>query len=132
MSIRRRRPQVLNNSIFFGTDMTETTIPLEANLEKSIHYNKGCYIGQEVIARATYRGQMNKKLVLVMLGEAAPEVKTELRVGERKVGWVTSLVKSPRHGQNIALAYVHRDFVAGGTKLDLASGGSAVLLPSAS
>ncbi|MGM3057731.1 CAF17-like 4Fe-4S cluster assembly/insertion protein YgfZ, partial [Bacillus cereus group sp. BC334] len=34
----------------FGADMTETTIPLEANLEKAIHYQKGCYIGQEVIA----------------------------------------------------------------------------------
>ncbi len=112
----------------FGVDMTEVTIPLEANLDHAINYKKGCYIGQEVIARATYRGQMNKKLVQVRVGEAAPEPKTELRVGERKVGWVTSLVKSPKHGQNVALAYLHRDFLAPGTSLAIAGGGTAELL----
>ena len=111
----------------FGVDMSEVTIPLEANLDHAINYKKGCYIGQEVIARATYRGQMNKKLVLVLVGEAMPEVKTELRVGERKVGWVTSVVKSPKHQQNVALAYVHRDFLAAGTKLGIVGGGTAEL-----
>lgn len=111
----------------FGVDMTEVTIPLEANLDHAINYKKGCYIGQEVIARATYRGQMNKKLVLLLVGEAVPEAKTELKLGERKVGWITSVVKSPKHGQNLALGYVHRDFLTSGTKLALA-GGVATLL----
>ncbi len=43
----------------YGQDMVDTTIPLEANLTHAISYNKGCYIGQEVIARATFRGHMN-------------------------------------------------------------------------
>lgn len=111
----------------FGLDMTEVTIPLEANLDHAINYKKGCYIGQEVIARATYRGQMNKKLVQLLVGEAVPEAKTELKVGERKVGWITSVVKSPKHGQHLALGYVHRDFLAPGTKLELL-GGAATLL----
>ena len=104
----------------FGVDMTESTIPLEANLDHAIHYKKGCYIGQEVIARATYRGQMNKKLMRVLIGDAAPDYKAELKVGDRKVGWITSVVKSPARGQNLALAYVHRDFLAEGTTFDLA------------
>jgi aminomethyltransferase len=111
----------------FGVDMTEATIPLEANLDHAINYKKGCYIGQEVIARATYRGQMNKKLVQLLVGEANPEVKAELKVGERKVGWITSVVSSPKHGQHLALGYVHRDFLAAGTKLELAGGAAALL-----
>lgn len=111
----------------FGVDMTEVTIPLEANLEHAIHYQKGCYVGQEVIARATYRGQMNKKLMLLSVGEAAPEYRAELKVGERKAGWITSVVKSPKYGQNIALGYVHRDFVAPGTEFLLGAGVAVVL-----
>lgn len=111
----------------FGVDMTEVTIPLEANLDHAINYKKGCYIGQEVIARATYRGQMNKKLVLLLVGDAAPERKTELKQGERKVGWITSVVKSVKHGQHLALGYVHRDFLAAGTKFEMAGGAATVV-----
>ncbi|MEW5738235.1 MAG: glycine cleavage T C-terminal barrel domain-containing protein [Myxococcota bacterium] len=111
----------------FGVDMTETTIPLEANLDRALHFQKGCYIGQEVIARATYRGQMNKKLMGLLLGDASPAAGTELRVGERKVGWLTTVVRSEAKGQTAALGYVHRDFLAPGTELDVASGGKAVV-----
>lgn len=111
----------------FGVDMTETTIPLEANLDHAIHYKKGCYIGQEVIARATYRGQMNKRLMGLLLGETAAEPGTELRVGDRKVGWLTSVVRSAGLGQLVALGYVHRDFLEPGTAVELASGGAATV-----
>jgi folate-binding protein YgfZ len=111
----------------FGVDMTETTIPLEANLDHAINYTKGCYIGQEVIARATYRGQMNKKLVGLELGTLTPPVKTELQRDGKKVGWVTSVVFSPKRGQQVALGYVHRDHLAAGTVLDVAGGGSATV-----
>jgi folate-binding protein YgfZ len=111
----------------FGVDMTEATIPMEANLERALHYQKGCYIGQEVIARATYRGQLNKKLVGLLLGEAVPAPKAELQVAGKKVGWVTSFVHSSRLGQHVALGYVHRDHLAVGTRLDLAGGGVATV-----
>lgn len=118
--------RVENAVPLFGVDMTEVTIPLEANLDHAIHYKKGCYIGQEVIARATYRGQMNKKLVKLELGEQSPPYKTELKVGDRKVGWVTSVVKSPKHGQHLALGYAHRDFLTPGTKFEMAGGSATV------
>lgn len=115
----------------FGVELSETTIPLEANLDKAIHYQKGCYIGQEVIARATYRGQMNKKLVGVLLGGGEPEKGAELKLAEKRVGRVMSVVKSELKQQNVGLAYVHRDHLTPGTRLDLASGGVAevVALP---
>lgn len=103
----------------FGVDMTETTIPLEANLEKAIHYQKGCYIGQEVIARATYRGQMNKKLVGVLLGDAVAEKGAELTLAGKRVGRLTSVVRSEARQQHVALAYVQRDHLTPGTVLEL-------------
>lgn len=111
----------------FGADMSETTIPLEANLEKAIHYQKGCYIGQEVIARATYRGQMNKKLVGLLLGEAEAAPGTELKLGDKRVGRLTTVVHSEKKGQNVALGYVHRDHLAPGTELLLPTGARAVV-----
>lgn len=105
----------------FGADMDEKTIPLEANLQRAIHYQKGCYIGQEVIARATFRGHVNRHLVGLRFAGPAPAPRTELFDGERRVGWVTSVVASPRLGP-IGLGYVHRDVDQPGTGLVLAGG----------
>jgi folate-binding protein YgfZ len=106
----------------YGLDMDERTLPLEANLERALHYKKGCYIGQEVIARATFRGHVNKRLVGLLLGDAHPQPRTELLWGERKVGFLTSVVPSRRLRQQLALGYVHRDALAPGTALQLAGG----------
>ncbi|MGQ0506437.1 MAG: CAF17-like 4Fe-4S cluster assembly/insertion protein YgfZ [Myxococcaceae bacterium] len=103
----------------FGQDMDETTIPLEANLIRAIDYNKGCYIGQEVIARATFRGHMNRKLTGLVLNEM-PAPRAELRREEKKVGWITSAVKLPDRTDIIALGYVHRDSLEPGTSLEVA------------
>ncbi len=110
----------------YGQDMGDTTIPLEANLTHAISYNKGCYIGQEVIARATFRGHMNRKLTGLLLGDTEAVPGTELKVGEKKVGWLTSVVRSPAKGQRVALGYVHRDFLEPGTQLTLAAGPATV------
>ncbi|NOK39219.1 aminomethyl transferase family protein [Corallococcus exercitus] len=110
----------------YGQDMVDTTIPLEANLTNAISYNKGCYIGQEVIARATFRGHMNRKLAGLLLGEQDVAPGTELRRGEKKVGWVTSVVTSPAKGQRVALGYVHRDSLEPGTELTLGEGAGTV------
>jgi folate-binding protein YgfZ len=113
----------------YGQDMVETTIPLEANLTHAISYNKGCYIGQEVIARATFRGHMNRKLAGLLLGEVEAAPGTELRKGEKKVGWITSVVRSPAQGQRVALGYVHRDHLEPGTELTLAEGPTVKVAP---
>jgi len=113
----------------YGVDMDERTIPLEANLERALNYQKGCYIGQEVIARATFRGHVNRKLVGLSLGSPGAPPRTELFQGDRKVGWLTSVVRSPRLG-DIALGYVHRGAIEPGTELRLpGNGGSAVVRP---
>lgn len=113
----------------YGQDMEDKTIPLEANLERALHYNKGCYIGQEVIARATFRGHMNRKLMGLLLGDQRPSPGAELKSGDRKVGWITSVVRSPEKGQHVALGYVHRDFLEPGTKLAIDGHGTAEVQP---
>jgi folate-binding protein YgfZ len=104
----------------FGQDLLETTIPLEADLDRAIHYQKGCYVGQEVIARATYRGHVNRKLTGLLLGPSAAEPRAELRRDGKKIGFLTSVVKSPARGEYVALGYVHRDHLAPGTVLEIA------------
>lgn len=107
----------------YGADMDDKTIPLEAGLTRALHYNKGCYIGQEVIARATYRGHMNRKLSAFLLGAASPAPGTELRSAGKRVGWLTTVLHSYAAGQNVALGYVQTQHQAPGTSLELAGGG---------
>lgn len=109
----------------FGVDMTEETIPLEAGIEdRAISMSKGCYVGQEVIIRVLHRGhgRVAKKLVaLRMKGEppqAVPARGARIFSEARDVGGVTSAASSPQVGP-IALGYVHRDFVAVGTRLEV-------------
>lgn len=102
----------------YGTDMTDTTIPVEAGIhDRAIDYKKGCYTGQEVIVRIRDRGKVNRTLRRIHLGDVpAPEKGAELfRRGEdggpegRSVGWVTSVVQSPKFGGTLALGYVRSE-----------------------
>ena len=70
---------------------------------------------------------MQRKLAGLLLGALTPEKGTELRRAEKKVGRVGTVVRSEKAGQQVALAYVHRDSLAPGTELDLASGGKATV-----
>jgi folate-binding protein YgfZ len=103
----------------FGRDMDEDTIPLEAGIEsRAISFTKGCYIGQEVIIRVLHRGhgRVARRLVgLRVEGSSVPASGATVRAGDREVGHVTSATWSPNLKQAIALAYLHRDFVAAGT-----------------
>jgi len=107
----------------WGRELTEEIIPVEANLEEhTIDYEKGCYIGQEVISRIKMSGQTNKRLCgLISLHN------TPLRAGMklastsangRQVGWITSATRSERLGKEIALGFVKRGFNISGTNLD--------------
>jgi folate-binding protein YgfZ len=116
----------------FGVDMTETTIPLEAGIEsRAISLTKGCYVGQEIIIRVLHRGggRVAKKLVGLRIDGPAEaghyvhaiERGAKLLSGDREIGEVTSVAQSPRAG-TIALGYVHRDFTAPGTAIQVAAG----------
>jgi folate-binding protein YgfZ len=112
----------------FGVDMTDDTIPLEAGIEdRAISMSKGCYVGQEVIIRVLHRGhgRVARKLVTLRIDGDVPPRAARLFAADRDIGFITSAAASPRLG-TIALAYVHRDFLAPGTALEVASEGGRV------
>ncbi len=88
-----------------GVDTSDKTIALEAGLERSISFNKGCYLGQETIERATTRGGLKKKLFGLRF-ERPVEVEGALFLDGKEVGRVTSSVVSPQRGA-IGLAILH-------------------------
>jgi folate-binding protein YgfZ len=96
----------------FGTDMDGTNIPLECGIEsRAVSYGKGCYIGQEIINRIHSLGHVNRELCGLRLAddlETLPMHGDKLIHAGKEVGHVTSVVKSPLLGGNIALGYVHR------------------------
>jgi tRNA-modifying protein YgfZ len=105
--VERGRPR-------YGIDLDENVIPQEAGLnERAVSFTKGCYVGQETVARLHYRGKPNRRLRgLRLSGEASPG--DELRLGEKVVGRLGSVAVSPVHGP-IALALVRREASVGDT-----------------
>ncbi len=101
-----------------GVDMDENTIALEARMEPAISFTKGCYVGQEVIARATYQGRMNRLLVGFRIeGDVVPIRGDAVTVAGLKVGHVTSATYSPTLRYVVAMGYVRRPNDAPGTRV---------------
>jgi folate-binding protein YgfZ len=101
LRIERGRPR-------FGVDIDDSTIPQEAGLnERAVSFTKGCYVGQETVARLFYKGKPNRHLRGLRLSAPA-ESGAELRLGERVVGQLGSVALSPALGP-IALALVRRE-----------------------
>jgi folate-binding protein YgfZ len=98
----------------FGSEIDDRVLPAEAGLvERAVSFTKGCYPGQEPIARLRYRGQANRRLaVLELADDHAPKAETELRLGDKVVGRVTSAVPG------LALGFVRKE-VEDGADLDV-------------
>src|SRR3954469_7568110 len=112
----------------FGVDLDDSVIPQEAGLnERAVSFTKGCYVGQETVARLYYRGKPNRRLLGLRLSEPAPPG-TELQLGEKVVGRLGSVVVSPDHGP-IALALVRREANPGDTVIANGATGLIVEIP---
>jgi folate-binding protein YgfZ len=107
LRIRARTPR-------FGHELDENVLPAEAGLdERAISFTKGCYPGQEPVARLHYRGHPNRTLrVLALDGDDLPEQNAELTHEGKPVGRVTSAAPDPETGI-VALAYVRREVPEG-------------------
>jgi folate-binding protein YgfZ len=112
----------------YGVDMDETTIVPELGIEGLISYNKGCYIGQEIIARIHFRGHIAKKLTGLIFSAPATSEPEAIATGSpanqelttsdgKNAGRITSVTYSPKLAKTIALGFVRYDYLADGTEL---------------
>lgn len=114
----------------YGSDITIENLPQEVSRDAfAINFRKGCYLGQETVARIDALGHVNKHLVQVQFAaDAEIAAGKELLVGDKVIGRVTSIGWSPKVNAPLALAYVRREHCAVGTKL--AEGEVVALTPS--
>jgi folate-binding protein YgfZ len=104
----------------FGAELGEDVLPPEARLDAAVSTTKGCYTGQEVIARIRSRGQVKHLLVGLRLeGDALPEPRAPIEADGKRIGEVTSAVRSAQAGA-IALGFVARSHAEPGTRVQVA------------
>jgi aminomethyltransferase len=108
----------------FGSDITPENFPAEAGiLERAVSFSKGCYPGQETVARMHYRGHPNRTLHRLVAEGSSPTPATPIFQNEKQVGWITSVAPLPVDDQHLVLAYLSRNadlddaFHAGDAKL---------------
>jgi len=106
-----------------GPDLNENIVPPEANLQgKAFSLTKGCYPGQEVVARMDTYGALKRRLVGLVLGEdhiPLPELGAKIFSGEREVGWISSSAFSPILKKILAFGFPLRDFTKPDTELTI-------------
>jgi len=99
----------------YGEDISERFLAQEANLPRALHFQKGCYLGQEIVERVRSRGQVHRLLMPVEIDSAEPPSPgTKLPWGE-----ITSAAYSPALNKVVALAYVRTELATAGTELPL-------------
>lgn len=111
---------------WYGLDFDENNLPQEAGLETTaISFTKGCYIGQETVARIHFRGHVNRRLTgLALRGKILPARGSRVLRGEAEVGRITSAVRSPARGTPVALAMVRQEAREPGTSLTVEAAGT--------
>jgi folate-binding protein YgfZ len=108
----------------YGVEMDETNVVLEAVSDDAVSFTKGCYIGQEIIARIHWRGHVAKKLAGIIIdetGEAKRDDKIRTPEG-KEIGRLTSVAFSPRLNRMIALGLIKYDYLAPETSVRVVSG----------
>jgi len=124
--------RIENGFPLYGVDITDDNLPQEvARDAKAISFTKGCYLGQETVARIDALGHVNKALCgVAFLEGTVPAAGAELSSGDKIVGHVTSACWSPKLGKPLGLAYLRRGHNAVGTTLQSQTGkASIVALP---
>lgn len=113
-----RMVRIENGKPRYGEDIRETSLPQETQQMHAISFNKGCYLGQEIVERIRAQGHVNKKLVRLEVAAAEPlAAGTKLKVGNADAGEITSSVYLPQSGKVAAMAYVRTAFAEAGMVL---------------
>ena len=100
----------------FGADMTPENFPGETGtLDRAVSFEKGCYPGQETVARMRYRGHPNKVLYRLVIEDSEAVPGTDILQNEKAVGTITSVAPLPVNGRVLALGYLSRSADTGGS-----------------
>ncbi len=118
---------------WWGAELDPTIVPFEARLDAAISLNKGCYVGQEIIARIDARGHVNNMLAGFFLLEGPlPPPGTEIRHAGKRVGRTCTALRSVELGRVILLGYLRREHQDPGTRVSLGEAGELGMLEVAS
>ncbi len=113
---------------WYGRDFGPDNLPQETGIEKAVSFDKGCYLGQEVVARLHYRGQVSRRLrALEIEVDEPPQQGTPLIFEGRQAGWVTSAVRSPVDARVVGIGLIQRRAMEPGMRLEVEGGGSVVV-----
>ena len=111
----------------YGAELNDSVFPGEAELEQAISFEKGCYIGQEIVARMKYRGHPNRLLRgFEITGDTLPQSGGRLFDGDKEIGWLTSAVVSPTLGKTIGMGYIRTAFTDEGNQVEIETADSRV------
>ena len=106
--------RIENGAPLFGVDFGPDHLPQETGLDEALSFTKGCYLGQEVVARIHYRGKVNRRLCgLVLDGDEPVREPLEVLFGDRPAGTLGRAVLSPRHALVLGLTVLHARVAAG-------------------
>jgi folate-binding protein YgfZ len=115
-----------------GTDIRERTLPPETAQDRALNFNKGCYIGQEIVERIRARGSVHRVLTGLEVNGPVPVLGAPIQLAGKDVGFITSTATVPAGGgvQVIALGFVRKEHLTDGVTFDVAeSKASLVSLP---
>jgi folate-binding protein YgfZ len=106
----------------YGADITERYLSQETNQMHALSFNKGCYLGQEIVERVRSRAQIHRMLSPVRIeAQSPPPPRTKLRADDKDVGEITSSAFSPALNQVVALAYVRVEQIQARNEMTLAA-----------
>jgi tRNA-modifying protein YgfZ len=112
----------------YGKDISDANLVQETGQMHAVSFNKGCYLGQEIVERVRSRGQVNRLLTSLRIGlPAAPAAGAKVLLGEKSVGEVTSASMSPAEGSVRALGYIRAEALKGGGELSVEGGRAEVV-----
>jgi len=113
----------------YGVDIRERDLPQETEQTRALNFNKGCYIGQEIVERIRSRGTVHRKFAgFVVAGTAAITAGTKIIAGEKEVGEITSAASFHRADgeKSVALGYIRREMGAPGREVMIGSAQATV------
>lgn len=99
----------------YGQDIRERDLPQETSQERSLHFSKGCYVGQEIVERIRSRGAVHRKFSGFEVEGSLPALGSKIQADGKDVGEITSAASLPINGgdRRVAIGYVRREFASG-------------------